>query len=138
MMDHLKALVVKFIVLALVLFIVLTLIFDVPFMDTLWISIVTTVLAYLLGDLGIFNKAGYSGEFTKRNGLVSLADLVLTFLVIWLMARALTGNNDDLLWPALLSALAITGGEWLFFHKFADRTVFNRPGKEVAHNHTHR
>lgn len=138
MMDHLKALVVKFIVIALVLFIVLTLIFNVPFMDTLWISLVTTLLAYLLGDLGIFNKAGRSGEFTKRNGLASLADLVLSFLVIWLMARALTGNNDDMFWPSLLSALAITGGEWLFFHKFVDRTVFNRPGKEVAHNNAHR
>ncbi|TDM10633.1 DUF2512 family protein [Macrococcus lamae] len=133
-MNHLKAILTKFVVITLVLLIVLTLIFDVPFMDTLWISIVTTLLAYLLGDLGIFNMAGRPGEFTKRNGLAAVADLLLSFLTIWLMARALTGNNDDMFWPAALSALAITGGEWLFFHKFVDRAVFNRTGKdEVSH-----
>lgn len=131
-MNHLKALLVKFVVIALVLFIVLTLIFKVSFMDTLWISLATTVLAYLLGDLGIFKMAGRPDEFTKRNGLAAVADLLLSFLVIWLMARSLTGDDDNMFWPAALSALAITGGEWLFFHKFVDREVFNRPGKDLA------
>jgi len=57
-MNHLKALVIKFVMIAAVLGIILAGIFDFAFSDTLVISLVLTLLAYIVGDLGIFQNAG--------------------------------------------------------------------------------
>lgn len=57
-MNHVKALIIKFLMIAVVLLVILTLFFDVPFMDTVWISIALTLIAYIMGDLMIFRKAG--------------------------------------------------------------------------------
>jgi len=134
-MDHLKALVIKFVMMAVVLGIVLTGIYDGEFEDTLLISLVLTVLAYVIGDLMIFRKAGddhdRNADHVKRNTIATISDFVLSFLVIWLMGKALFTDESDVLAGALISALIIAAGEW-FFHKYLDRHVFH----EKHHNHT--
>ena len=122
-MNHIKALVMKFLMIAVVLLIILTLIFDVPFMDTIWISLVLTLVAYVMGDLMIFRKAGDRSEQTKRNAIATVSDIVVAFLVIWLMGDALVDGSDNIVTAAIISALVIGGGEW-FFHKYLDRNVF--------------
>ena len=129
-LNHIKALVMKFLMIAVVLLIILTLIFDVPFMDTIWISLVLTLVAYVMGDLMIFRKAGDRSEQTKRNAIATVSDIVVAFLVIWLMGDALVDGSDNIVTAAIISALVIGGGEW-FFHKYLDRNVF--PEK---HDHT--
>ncbi len=122
-MNHVKALIMKFVMIAAVLLIILTLFFDVPVMDTIWISLALTLVAYVMGDLMIFRKAGDRSDQTKRNAIATISDIVVAFLVIWLMGDALVGGNIDFVVPALISAVVIGGGEW-FFHKYLDRSVF--------------
>lgn len=129
-MNHVKALIMKFVMIAAVLLIVLTLLFDVPFMDTIWISLALTVVAYVMGDLMIFRKAGDRSDQNKRNAIATVSDIVVAFLVIWLMGEALVGNDVNIVTPAIISAIVIGGGEW-FFHKYLDSSVF--PEK---HDHT--
>lgn len=130
-MNHVKALAMKFLMIAAVLLIILTLFFDVPFVDTLWISLVLTLVAYVMGDLMIFRKAGDRSDQNKRNAIATVSDIVVAFLLIWLMGEALVSNDVNIITPAIISAIVIGGGEW-FFHKYLDRSVF--PEKQ---NHPH-
>ncbi|MGI2327980.1 YndM family protein [Planococcus sp. YIM B11945] len=153
-MNHVKALVIKFIMIALVLLIILTGIYDVEFDKTLLISLVLTVLAYALGDLMIFRKAGNraandrnsnnhsdrhdrEADHKKRNVMATIADIVLSFLVIWLLGDALVENAEDIMQAALISALVIGAGEW-FFHKYLDKNVFpEKDGRAATGNDRH-
>lgn len=130
-MNHVKALAMKFVMIAAVLLVILTLFFDVPFVNTLWISLVLTLVAYVMGDLMIFRKAGDRSDQNKRNAIATVSDIVVAFLVIWLMGEALVSNDVNIITPAIISAIVIGGGEW-FFHKYLDRSVF--PEKQ---NHPH-
>ena len=132
-MNHVKALVIKFLMIAIVLLIILTGIFDVEFGDTLLISAVLTLVAYALGDLMIFRKVGdrsdnngsnnNQSDHTKRNAIATISDIVVAFLVIWLTGEVLLADTQDLMTAAIISAIVIGAGEW-FFHKYLDRNVF--------------
>ncbi|WP_033542326.1 YndM family protein [Planococcus sp. CAU13] len=139
-MNHVKALIIKFLMIAVVLLIILTGIYDVEFGDTLLISLVLTVLAYALGDLMIFRKTGdrnrdgagrVDDDHTKRNAMATVSDIVLSFLVIWLMGEMLLADDPDLIQAAIISALVIGAGEW-FFHKYLDKSVFPEKGHNVG------
>lgn len=134
-MDHVKAIIIKFVMIAVVLGIVLTGIYDGEFGDTLLISAVLTIVAYVIGDLLIFRKAGDDHErhadHAKRNTLATVADAVLTFFVVWLMGKSLFINDGDVLAASFISAIIIAAGEW-FFHKYLDNHVFDE-----KHDRTH-
>lgn len=123
-MNHIKALVVKFLMLAVVLGIILTGFFNVDLGDTIAVSIVLTVVAYILGDFLIFRKSGDESELTKRNAIATVCDAILAFALIYLMGSGMFNNQDDLFLMSLISALVIAGGEW-FFHKYLDRNVYD-------------
>jgi F0F1-type ATP synthase assembly protein I len=123
--EHVKALVIKFIMITAVLGIVLTGIYDVAFGDTLLISLVLTVLAYVSGDMLILRKSGEPSEFGKRNMIATISDAVLSFLVIWLMGEALFTGDDGLMTAALISTILIGAGEW-FFHRYVEDHVFHQ------------
>lgn len=127
-MDHVKALLMKFVMITIVLGIVLSGIYDGEFSDTLLISAVLTILAYIIGDLLLFRKSGNdleaNSDHSKRNALATLSDAILSFLVIWLMGKALFINDGDVLAASFISALLIAAGEW-FFHKYLDKHVFD-------------
>ena len=121
-MRHLLALAIKFVMVTAVLLIVLTLAFDVSFFNTLLISLALTALSYAMGDIMIFLNAGTPENQSARNTIATLVDFVTAFLAIWLIGWLLTGQNFEMVTPALLSALVISGGEW-FFHLYVDRSV---------------
>lgn len=123
-MDHVKALIIKLVMITAVLGIILSGIFGGEFSDTLWISIVLTVLAYVLGDLLIFRNAGDGDDHTKRNIIGTLSDAVLTVAVIYLMGKDLFVGDNDLINAAILSAVVVGIGEW-FFHRYLDNNVFD-------------
>ena len=122
-MEHLKAVLIKFVMLTAVLWIVLTVAFDVSFLNTLIVSAVLTAAAYVLGDLLIFRKSGKDQEHQKRNLIATFSDMVMAFAVIWLMGEALFSNDTNILSASLISAILIAGGEW-YFHKYIDKNVF--------------
>jgi uncharacterized membrane protein YqaE (UPF0057 family) len=122
--EHVKAFIIKLVMITAVLGIILTVIFEGEFSDTLWISIVLTALAYILGDLIIFRHAGDGSEYTKRNIIATLADAILTFAIVYFMGKDIFVGDNDLLTSALLSAVVIGLGEW-FFHKYLNNHVFD-------------
>lgn len=149
-MNHAKALIIKFLMIAVVLLVILTVIYDVEIEKTLLISLVLTLIAYVLGDLMIFRRTGdgssnkqsgnnHSGhrdpheDHKKRNMMATIADIVLSFLVIWLMSDGMiNGAEDEIIRAALFSALVIGVGEW-FFHQYLDKNVFpEKDGRAVS------
>lgn len=121
-MNHVIAFIIKYVMIAAVLLIILTWIFDVPFVDTLLISLALTALSYIMGDLLIFLHAGKPENQASRNTIATIVDFVTAFLVIWLVGQILSGTMENLVAPALISALVLAGGEW-FFHKYVDYKV---------------
>jgi uncharacterized membrane protein YqaE (UPF0057 family) len=130
--EHVKAFIFKLVMITVVLGIILTGIFDGEFSDTLWISIILTVMAYILGDLLIFRYAGDDSDYTKRNIIATLADTILTFGIVYFMGKDIFVGDNGLLNAALLSAVVIGLGEW-FFHKYLDNNVFDeKPNHEAT------
>ncbi|MBT2756879.1 DUF2512 family protein [Mesobacillus foraminis] len=123
-MDHVKAIIIKLVMITVVLGVILTGIFGGEFSDTLWISVVLTVLAYILGDLFIFRNIGGDSDYTKRNLIATVSDMVLTFAIVYLMGNDIFVGDNDLINASLLSAVVIGLGEW-FFHKYLDNNVFD-------------
>lgn len=138
-MDHVKAILIKFVMIAVVLGIVLTGIFNGEFEDTLLISFVLTIVAYIIGDLFIFRQTGDDqnrhSDHYKRNTIATISDAILAFFVIWLMGRELFTDNSDVLLGSLISALIIAAGEW-FFHKYLDKHVFDEKHPDNTRNNT--
>jgi len=132
-MDHLKAIIIKFVMIAVVLGIIVSGIFGGEFSDTLWMSAVLTVLAYIIGDLGIFRNIGDDSDYTKRNAIATLSDAILTFAIVYFMGKDIFVGDDNLFSAALLSAIVVGIGEW-FFHKYLDNNVFDE--KPNHHNAT--
>ena len=122
-MNHVKALLIKFVMITVVLGIVLSVGFDFPFGDMLLISFVLTLVAYVMGDLFIFRKTGDSSSQTNRNIIATVSDGILAFLVIWIMGSQLIPNSNNIVIASLISTLVIAVGEW-FFHKYLDANVF--------------
>ena len=123
-MKHLKALVIKFVMSAVVLGIILTGIYDYNFSDSMLISLVLTVVAYALGDLLVYQNAADDSDYKKRNIVATISDLILTFLVIWIMGESLFENTGMIIQGSIVSAIVIAIGEW-FFHKYLDKHVLN-------------
>lgn len=123
-MKHLKALVIKFVMSAVVLGIVLTGIYNYDFSDSLLISLILTVVAYALGDLLVYRNAADDSDYKKRNIIATISDLILSFLVIWIMGASLFGNTNTIIQGSIVSAIVITIAEW-FFHKYLDKHVLN-------------
>ncbi|MGO1057736.1 DUF2512 family protein [Planococcus sp. FY231025] len=121
-MNHVIAFIIKFVMIAAVLLIILTWIFDVPFVDTLLISLALTAVSYVMGDLLIFLHAGKPEDQSTRNSIASFVDFVTAFLLIWLIGQLLSGTMSEMVAPALIAALVLTAGEW-FFHKYVDYKV---------------
>lgn len=125
-MKHVKALLIKFIMILAVLWIVFTLMFDTEFSDTLLMSVVLTIAAYVIGDLLILSRAGDrskpDGDFTKRNAIATVSDAILTFIVLWLLGEALLNPDDNVVMASLISTVIIGIGEW-FFHRYVNNQV---------------
>jgi hypothetical protein len=112
-MKHMKNLAIKFISILAVLFIILGIFYDMSFGNVLWISVVLTLVSYLIGDLLIFRRT--------NNTMATISDFAIAFLVIWLMGENLT-YGDSLIMPALIAAAGIALFE-TFFHKYVARQI---------------
>ncbi|MEH6986536.1 DUF2512 family protein [Cytobacillus firmus] len=109
-MEHIKAILIKFVMITAVLGIILTGIFDISFTETLIISFILTLGAYVIGDMMIFRMSGDETEHTKRNTIATLSDIGLSFVVIWLLSELMASGKDDLAMAAFISALLIGAG----------------------------
>ena len=107
-MKHLKALVVKALFIWAILWITLTGIYNVSFMDSTIVGVIIVVMIYVLGDLVILRKIG--------NIAATIADAGASALILWLYPTSMNYTTD--LWMMVLVPAVLIGlAEW-FFHKW--------------------
>ncbi|MDN4524991.1 YndM family protein [Fictibacillus fluitans] len=124
-MDHVKALILKFVMVEVMVYIVLGAAMKVSIGDTLLISLILTIAAYILGDLILFKAFG--------NPIATISDLVIAFFAIWLVGSLIIEPNIPLITGSIISAVLIAAGEW-FFHKYMARNVFENDHVKEAHS----
>lgn len=107
-MKHLKALVVKALFIWAILWITLTGIYNVSFMDSTIVGVIIVGMIYVLGDLVILRKIG--------NIAATMADAGAAALILWLYLTSMNVTTD--LWMMVLIPAVVIGlAEW-FFHKW--------------------
>lgn len=121
-MKHIEAILIKFAMTFSVLFVILGLMYGVQVFVIFILSAVITVIGFV-GDLLLYPRTS--------NKIATSGDLVLTFLVVWLLGEWLIDNPDfSLLMAAFSSALLMAAGEW-FFHLYMKKRVWEQ--KETSH-----
>ncbi|WP_163527390.1 YndM family protein [Halobacillus ihumii] len=113
-MKHIKALLIKFVMVTAVLWIVLGGFYDVSFGDILTTSVLLTVGAYLIGDLFILPKLG--------NTAATIADFGLVLMGTWVLGAILFEADVPLGTASLISAVLIAVGE-MIFHRYMEKSI---------------
>lgn len=107
-LKHVKALLVKAIMIWAIVWIVLSGLYDVAFLDSTIVGVIIVVMIYILGDLIILRKIG--------NIAATIADAGTAGIILWLYLSSMDYTNN--IWMMVLISAALIGvGEW-FFHKW--------------------
>lgn len=120
-MDHIKALGIKFIFTAIVIFSIYGIFYNADLSRLFWISLIVTGSAYLIGDLFILPRAG--------NLLATIADFGLVFFSLWMLGNMVTQLSGPILISSLFAAFLIAFCESLFHAYMQDRVVNTRQEK---------
>lgn len=112
-MEHVSALLIKFIMTAFVLGITLGLIGGASFSQVLITSAIVSIVAYIIGDLAILPAAG--------NWVATIADAGL----VWITLRMALGTIAVGA-PLLYSIVGLAIGEY-FFHAYMKESVLKAP-----------
>ncbi len=114
-MQSFKALIVKFVMVAVVLWIVLGL-FGFSFGNIVTAAVLLTGVSFIVGDLFILPRYG--------NAAATITDFILTFGMIWLLGAYLFGYPVRLGYVSFITAVVIAIGEALF-HRYMERAVWD-------------
>lgn len=112
-MKHLISLVIKFTMTVLVLEVVLLLLSDASFAQIIYLSLVVTIVSYILGDLIILPLT--------NNLIASVADVAITVLTVLLFNDVVLAQ-EIFFSSALVAAIILAAGEWIF-HKYLSAVV---------------
>lgn len=113
-MRHLWAILIKFAAVGTVILSIYG-IFNIDVTILFIMSLLTTLIAYFVGDLIILRKYG--------NVAAILGDLVLTFGLLWLMSFLLIDTPVNQIASSLISAISITAVDVLF-HLYVKNHIF--------------
>lgn len=116
-MEHVKALLIKFVMCLAVVWIILGGFYNIGFGHVLTISIVLTIVSYLLGDLFLLPRF--------ENWGATISDFILAFAIIWVYSVYFIGVNFPVLTAAGLTSLVLAVGEW-FFHMYVGNHVLRQ------------
>ncbi len=116
-MKHMMALLVKFAAVGTVLFSILGAFEHVSLTRILLITIITTAVAYFVGDLLLLPRLG--------NMKALMADLGLSFVTVWVLSYMFIGPARFLTMATFFAALGITTAE-ILFHMFMKKFVFDQ------------
>jgi hypothetical protein len=114
-MKHVIPLALKFILWSAVLLSIFA-IFNVPLRLIFLIALATTAISYALGDLFVLPRFG--------NFIAVIADLPLSFAIVWLFSYFLVEPTINMAYAAFFSTLAIAAIE-AFFHLFMQNRVLD-------------
>ncbi|WP_430786343.1 YndM family protein [Virgibacillus flavescens] len=122
-MKHLKALGIKFIFTAIVVYSIFGIFYDASLWRLLWMSILATGILYIIGDLFILPKFG--------NLIASIADFGLAFLSFWILGNLLIDLSISVTTAALFASVFMAVTEALF-HMYMTEQVFESAPKGEA------
>ncbi|GAB3061464.1 YndM family protein [Virgibacillus ainsalahensis] len=105
-MRHIKALAIKFLITATVLFSILGIFEAASIPDILWMSLLITGAAYLIGDLLILPRFGIT--------IASIADFGLAAVSVWLLSLFFIEQSFPVLTVALFIGFFMAISESLF------------------------
>jgi len=111
---YMKALLMKFVMITAVLWVVLSLIYDVSFSEVLITSVVLTVVGYV-GDVFILPKIG--------NVWAAISDFVIAYAVIYFLGSYIYEQPIALGTASFISALILMVGE-LWLHRYMHINIF--------------
>ena len=117
-MKHLAALLIKFVIVALILEIFLNIVTPLGFWPIIVIALVLTLAAYFIGDLPLLKRFG--------NFVATLCDIVLAVIVIYIF-NYIYGGISFL--NALIGGILIGLGEYIF-HIFLPRILEDEKEKD--------
>lgn len=106
-LKHISALIVKYLMTALILEVSLLLLTDLSFSQILWVSLVVTGISYLIGDMVILQAT--------NNATATIADMGLTIITIY-MFNFFWNRNDISLFSCVIAGVILGFGE-TFFHR---------------------
>src|SRR5699024_7681157 len=99
-MVYLKTLSIKALAIGITVFSLFGIFYNADVMNLFWISLLTTGLAFLIGDLFVLRRFG--------NVTASIADFPLAFLSIWLLGSLFIEASIPIATTSLLADLFIT------------------------------
>ncbi|MCC5894533.1 MAG: DUF2512 family protein [Alkalibacterium sp.] len=105
-MKHVKALALKLIALIVLSFIVLYIIFELPFNAVFITAVITSVVIYVLGDLVVLKSGG--------NFVAVLVDAGTTFALSWIYLASVT--DEEVIVASFVFAVAVGLFESLFHY----------------------
>ncbi|WP_060679051.1 YndM family protein [Virgibacillus halodenitrificans] len=124
-MEHWKAVFMKFIMCTGILGLVLGLFFGVSFPNIFILSVLLTVVSYIVGDVYLLPRF--------ENWGATLFDFILAFVAIYLLGSFLFEMEIPLVTASLVSSAFLAVGEY-FFHKYMANQVLDghaiRSGEE--------
>lgn len=114
--NHSQALLRKAILTLPFVWVILSLLNDVSFVNSTLLGIALILISYFLGDLMILPRMG--------NITATVSDFILTLIVIWGGLNVF--GYEEAFGESLLTAIVITIAEF-FFHLWMERTQFSGP-----------
>ncbi|AKN31591.1 hypothetical protein Ccar_12240 [Clostridium carboxidivorans P7] len=115
-MRHVVALLIKFVMVAVVLEIIFSILTTLTFSSILYIAAAVTIIAYIIGDLLILPAS--------NNTIASMADVALALATMY-MFNYIWSTTQIHFVSALIAAVIISTGEW-FFHKYVSNIIFRK------------
>jgi hypothetical protein len=122
-MKHIVPFVVKFVGWSIVMLSIFA-IFNAPPLLVWFMAAGTALASYIVGDLLILPRFG--------NFVAVIADLLLSFLMIWLASYALIEPTVNMAYASFFCTLAI-GAIEAFFHLFMENHILEEARKEQAY-----
>ncbi len=123
-MNHVIAFLIKFISIYVLLAFIQAFLFNMPVFNVLIISLLLSVLLYVVGDLLILPRT--------NNVVATILDFVLAMTIIWISSGALTyGTNIDIFTMSLISSAGITFFESFFNKYFVIYVIYRNDKNEV-------
>lgn len=116
-MKHVSALLVKFIIVTAIIEVILNMQTYLTFTDILYIALAVTVPGYIIGDLLILPAS--------NNTIAAVADFCLALVTIY-MFNSLWNISEISINSALISAVVLGVGEWIFHKYLASNVLPNR------------
>lgn len=115
-MSHLKALGIKFIIITVIVMSLFSIFNFAVFDNLILISLITTVVTYLLGDMLLLRHLG--------NVIATISDFALSFFLYWMLGSLFFGMTGTIALTSLAAAFFTTVTE-PFIHEYIQNQVFS-------------